>query len=372
MAIYLCTFAVSSFLFLISTKTKRVLSLVLQSLGILLPCLIAAFRDETIGTDVTVYGIYVYRGTQHVSLFHAISAYSDNPVGFVTYAWLINLIHGSFQIYLFGIELLIILPAYLCFKFFAKNNAWICMLVYYFLFYGISLNLMKQMIAVSLGMLAFQMLYMKKNKHGIFLLILALSFHQTAFIAFFLYPVYRIYRNFINSSWLKKLTFYCVSTLCIFLIFVCIDSVVSFVSELKESYSFISQNEGNGDMMFSPIVYLLFIFLLHFSYTSKKHIKKSLDIATQDVFFYFEYLTVIGLIFLETQAFTLGLARFGYYFEAFLPLYAGMLLKKEKRSLTKAMTIMMILCICVLQTRSLLNGACEVYPYTSSILHIYE
>ena len=108
------------FLFLLSTKTKNVLGPYAR-IRIVLPCLVAAFRDETIGTDLTVYGTYVYQGTQHVSLFHAINVYSDNPVGFVTYAWLINLVHGSFQIYLFGIELLIILPTYLCFKYFAQK-----------------------------------------------------------------------------------------------------------------------------------------------------------------------------------------------------------------------------------------------------------
>ena len=135
MVIYVCTFLLSSFLFLLSTKTKKMFSVLMQGLGIVLPCLVAAFRDETIGTDLTVYGTYVYQGTQHVSLFHAINVYSDNPVGFVTYAWLINLVHGSFQIYLFGIELLIILPTYLCFKYFAQKNTWICMIVYYFIFY---------------------------------------------------------------------------------------------------------------------------------------------------------------------------------------------------------------------------------------------
>lgn len=69
MVIYVCTFLLSSFLFLLSTKTKKMFSVLMQGLGIVLPCLVAAFRDETIGTDLTVYGTYVYQGTQHVSLF---------------------------------------------------------------------------------------------------------------------------------------------------------------------------------------------------------------------------------------------------------------------------------------------------------------
>ena len=32
----------------------------------------------------------------------------------------------------------------------------------------------------------------------------------------------------------------------------------------------------------------------------------------------------------------------------------------------KSIAIIMILCVCILQTRSYLNGACDIYPYTSS------
>lgn len=373
MVIYVCTFLLSSFLFLLSAKTKKMFSVLMQGLGIVLPCLVAAFRDETIGTDLTVYGTYVYQGTQHVSLFHAINVYSDNPVGFVTYAWLINLVHGSFQIYLFGIELLIILPTYLCFKYFAQKNTWICMIVYYFIFYGISLNIMKQMIAISLGMLAFRMYYEKQNTKGVLLSISALLFHQTAFVVFLMYPLYEIYKKFANSSWFKKIVFYCTSALCCVLIFACFQRIIGFISVMKESYSFITENEGNGEFMLSPIIYLLFILLLHFfsRYALRKNNETSLGIL-YNTFFYFEYLSVFGLIFLETQVLTLGVARFGYYFEVFLPLYIGMTFTKKNVLWVKSIAIVMILCVCILQTRSYLNGACDIYPYTSSFLRIYK
>lgn len=81
------------------------------------------------------------------------------------------------------------------------------MIVYYFIFYGISLNIMKQMIAISLGMLAFRMYYEKQNTKGVLLSISALLFHQTAFVVFLMYPLYEIYKNLQIHHGLKKLFF---------------------------------------------------------------------------------------------------------------------------------------------------------------------
>lgn len=57
-----------------------------------------------------------------MSLLEAFNIRSDNPRGFVALAWLINLANGSFEVYLFIIELLIILPAYFSISYFLKKT----------------------------------------------------------------------------------------------------------------------------------------------------------------------------------------------------------------------------------------------------------
>lgn len=169
MTIYIIVFLASCLCFYAKDRTRGFLAAFLTLIGITIPCLLAAVRDKTIGTDVTGYGMFVYRDTKNVSLLEAFNIRSDNPRGFVALAWLINLANGSFEVYLFIIELLIILPAYFSISYFLKKDTWIGMLFFYFLFYAISLNIMKQMIAVSLSLhLLYVLLWRNIIKVGCF------------------------------------------------------------------------------------------------------------------------------------------------------------------------------------------------------------
>lgn len=122
MTIYIIVFLASCLCFYAKDRTRGFLAAFLTLIGITIPCLLAAVRDKTIGTDVTGYGMFVYRDTKNVSLLEAFNIRSDNPRGFVALAWLINLANGSFEVYLFIIELLIILPAYFSISYFLKKK----------------------------------------------------------------------------------------------------------------------------------------------------------------------------------------------------------------------------------------------------------
>lgn len=122
MTIYIIVFLASCLCFYAKDRTRGFLAAFLTLIGITIPCLLAAVRDKTIGTDVTGYGMFVYRDTKNVSLLEAFNIRSDNPRGFVALAWLINLANGSFEVYLFIIELLIILPAYFSIEILIEEN----------------------------------------------------------------------------------------------------------------------------------------------------------------------------------------------------------------------------------------------------------
>ncbi|MBY8968002.1 hypothetical protein KHP57_20150, partial [Algiphilus sp. NNCM1] len=84
---------------------------------------------------------------------------------------------------------------------------------------------------------------------------------------------------------------------------------------------------------------------------------------------FIEYLCVLGLMLAELQIITVGIGRFGYYFEFFISIFITYRLK-EKNILLRIMAILFSVTIIIFQIKFVLDGNCEVYPYTSSILGI--
>lgn len=369
MTIYIIVFLASCLCFYAKDRTRGFLAAFLTLIGITIPCLLAAVRDKTIGTDVTGYGMFVYRDTKNVSLLEAFNIRSDNPRGFVALAWLINLANGSFEVYLFIIELLIILPAYFSISYFLKKDTWIGMLFFYFLFYAISLNIMKQMIAVSLSAFALCLALEKHYKSWLLCSVIAFLMHQTGIVSFLIYPMYLLFSKTSAYSLVRRFFIYLASFTCVVFIFAFSDSFLAALSGVKDSYSYMVTNKGKGGLLITPLIYLGFISLLHFMdskisgivYNSRQSYSKENS--------FIEYLCVLGLMLAELQIITLGIGRFGYYFEFFISIFITYRLK-EKNILLRIMAILFSVTIIFFQIKFVLDGNCEVYPYTSSILGI--
>ena len=374
MIIYLAVFLSSCFCLYLKDRISGWLSLFLTSIGILLPCLLAAVRDESIGTDVTVYGVYIYEDTQNVNLLEAFALLPNDPHGFVALAWLVNLMKGTFPVFLFTIELLVIVPAYLSISYFLKENTWLGMLIFYLLFYVVSLNLMKQMIAVSLTALALRLTLEKRYKSWILCSVIATLIHQTGIVSFLIYPLSLLFVRTVNSSFIRKLLIYLISFFAIVVILIFSDTFLTILSGMRESYSYMSDNTNEGGILITPIIYLGFIISLH--YMDSRTL--TMQDPIQDLHYsneeknnsFIEYLSILGLLLMELQIITLGLARFGYYFEFYLSIYVAYMIKKDNISI-KLLSTLFIIFITILQIKFILEGNCQAYPYKSEILGIY-
>lgn len=369
MTIYIIVFLASCLCFYAKDRTKGFLAAFLTLIGITIPCLLAAVRDETIGTDVTGYGMFVYRDTKNVSLLEAFNIRSDNPRGFVALAWLINLTNGSFEVYLFIIELLIILPAFFSISYFLKKDTWVGMLFFYFLFYAISLNIMKQMIAVSLSAFALCLALEKHYKSWLLCSVIAFLMHQTGIVSFLIYPVYLLFSKTSAYSLVRRFFIYLASFACVVFIFAFSDSFLAALSGIKDSYSYMLINKDKGGLLITPLIYLGFISLFHFMDSKISGIVYNSRQSDSKENSFIEYLCVFGLMLAELQIIALGIGRFGYYFEFFISIFVTYRLK-EKNILLRIMAILFSTTIIFFQIKFVLDGNCEVYPYTSSILGI--
>lgn len=180
--------------------------------------------------------------------------------------------------------------------------------------------------------------------------------------------MYLLFSKTSAYSLVRRFFIYLASFACVVFIFAFSDSFLAALSGVKDSYSYMVTNKGKGGLLITPLIYLGFISLLHFmdskisgiAYNSRQSYSKENS--------FIEYLCVLGLMLAELQIITLGIGRFGYYFE-FLYLYLSLTDLRKKYSLknngnTFSVTIIFF------QIKFVLDGNCEVYPYTSSILGI--
>lgn len=202
MVVYLIGFAASLILIAMTEKKRTRIFVIASAIALLIPCLIAGLRAQTIGTDVMVY---VKPLTQAAIMADDLNDYfnsywyaswrnlyaMDYDIGFSLLVYVVAQLTDSLGAVLFAIQACMILPIYLALTRTRKQfPVWLGMLVYYFLSYNCTLNMMRQWVAMGFLLLAFQILTEKKLCLTLLLTAVACMFHSTALIALPLYLIY--------------------------------------------------------------------------------------------------------------------------------------------------------------------------------------
>ena len=201
--IYIAVFLVSCIFFWLSEKCKSGFSKnFFAVIAILVPCILAGMRADTIGTDVKVYVEPLYNAAKQSTSFFSymnqrwfyIWRYKyvyDFEIGFILLVYLIEKIGGSIGLVLFFIHILVLSLIYLGLKRINKRYPiWLGMLVFYMLFYNTSLNMMRQWIAMSILFYGLCYLLEHKKKKYFIVVIAACLFHTSALVGFAIYFLY--------------------------------------------------------------------------------------------------------------------------------------------------------------------------------------
>lgn len=214
--IYIAVFLMSCFLIWLSVKSpSRNVGKLLAFIAILLPCILAGMRADTIGTDVKVYVEPMYNAAKQSTNFSSYMSqrwyviwrymYVDKfEIGFTTLVYLIEKLGGSLGTVLFFIHVLIVAPVYLGLKKMNKPYP-VClgMLVFYLLFYNTSLNMMRQWIAMSILFYGLSYLITNEKKKYFITIVVACLFHTSALIGvgiYFLYIYSQMQREYIKIA----------------------------------------------------------------------------------------------------------------------------------------------------------------------------
>ena len=200
MKAYILLFICVTFINIINEKfflksNKKILKMLFLIISIFLLCLIAGVRNVTVGTDVNVYVSRLYNISVNSSnlVWYLRHSNSDLLFAFVVY---VGSLFKNIGYPLFLIEFMVTMPIYLyAYKESDKKSFTYLILIFLLTMYCISLNLMRQSIAMSICILSYHYFDKKEYKKTLFLLFIAFLFHKTALIFGMVYLINYVINN---------------------------------------------------------------------------------------------------------------------------------------------------------------------------------
>ncbi len=192
---YILTFISSAALLYVSGKYKRnkYFSAILVIIALLIPSILAGLRDYSIGYDVTLYGNYWFEKAcsygSMIGYLNKAREYSMG-IGYAAVNFLSSRISKDPHVFYFNYELLHMVLLYFGLRPFKdKISIPFAFLVYYFMWYNLSLNILRQSMALIIVFFSYQFVANKKPVFFAICIFIAMTFHNTAIIGVILYAV---------------------------------------------------------------------------------------------------------------------------------------------------------------------------------------
>lgn len=360
MIIYLVFFAISFLLIYLSEKYKnnKKISYSLEIVAILTLSILAGIRSLDIGTDVKTY--------VQPAFMHTIVSGLDNyftsqiEIGYMILNYLVSLFTHRISILLFVIQFIIIFFSYQGIKKICKDNSNMGFMIFIILFYNMSLNIVRQFLALAFLLYSFKFLYQKKYLITILIIILSSLFHKSAII-FLAVPLLYKFAEKIKKRDIPSFVIAIATGLLTILLFDNLLSLFVKIGFLPEKYLFYQDHYVNATLNFQFIFIMvdLVIILLYLFQRNKK-----LNKENESTLFY--YFALIDILFLIVGARYDVINRVGLYFR--VPAYVYYLSKidlfftsqKNKKLVNYCVIAICLLIWCYIY---ILGNAGATYPY---------
>lgn len=355
MTIFLILAIYLVFLSLVIPESKKMKKSIWAALGFVL---VLSFRAPFCGLDVigSVYGI---TNASYAGVFFSMSQFSfwdiltnsasvsgHFEVGWLLLTKIISLFTGNLQVYLTIIAILQFIPiAYIIGKY--SNN----IILSYFIFAGFGFYIhffsgIRQSLAISIILLAFDQLYDKKYLRFVVITILASTLHRSALLFILMWPLSRI-----------KLTFNTSAILVIFMVLLMpfYRTIVSVILNVFFSGGYSRYLKGEGQALTMFVVYAL-LFLASFINKENSRFLNLLRI-----------LLLLGVAGQSLGALGGGaITRIGFYYNVFFILLFPKTLesiKGQKDRTTISVISIFLLCLFFVLTTPPGHGSSYVIPY---------
>lgn len=312
MIIYIIVFIISLLFLYFSEKVEKkskVLKFVFVLLSLITVSLLACNRAETIGTDILVY---VKPYFDYIKNYGVVWLYrnSNCEILYLFLNYLIIIVGGNFKVLLFTITFLISLIYYIYAKENRESNILITYSVYLFVIFGITLNLVRQSIAMVIVLYSTKYLKKHQFKRYLMMILIACGFHSTAIIMIALYFIYCFFgTNFEN---LVKMIISLISLIIVFLSKEIINYLYVFFNKFDSNYieRYINHNL-DFNLSWEIVKITIFIVLMVLLKYNKERIDNKYD---KNYFHFCKFLLILDLIFFQLGAIFKYSERFSYYF----------------------------------------------------------
>lgn len=160
---------------------------------VLIPSLLAGLRANTVGTDVALYAEPIFNQAALSKSLKELYEYCSwrfgtVEIGFLFLARVVSLITNQVGVFLFLLQAVTVFPVVIiAYKNSSSQSIRVTLEVYMFLFYGYSLNIMRESIAVSWFLLAYIYFTEQRYFKMALSLIVAVLFHNSVVIGIALY-----------------------------------------------------------------------------------------------------------------------------------------------------------------------------------------
>lgn len=221
------------------------------SISFIMFFILSAFRSKNIGNDTSSY----------ISLFERIANKNDfsqftsgYETGYVYLNKLISTISPHSQFFLIFTSLILLIGfAFFIYK--KSNNVFLSVFLFYTLgFYGSSLNILRQYIAILIILVAYEYMRKKKILVAIIFILLASQFHATALIGFLLLLI-----PYIRFNYKKIFILICIT---IFIQF-SFGSLINLVFAISPKYHvYLNSAYFEGEIRLASILNFLIIIII--------------------------------------------------------------------------------------------------------------
>lgn len=365
MEIYIICIIVATGISFIASRCSGWRRVAIAFLAIVPFCLVAAFRDITVGTDTAGYPWFSYR----MSLTHSlpdlflIDNGSTEPL-FLLVVWVVTQAFGSFAPVLFFLQALISVPVIVVLVQKYPRTMPLGVLVYGLIYFCFSLNYMRQMIAMAFTLFAFYNAMNDSYRIAFLITAVGCGFHNTAIFGFALIAYYMIaIRGRKEGASHADQGLFILVTLaamaCLVLAFVFGRQVLVLLSSIKESYSYQVEHAGIGDTSISLLIFGIAPFIIDFFERASSSWRVRVDTL------FLKIMVLAGGITAQFAVISPELARIGLFFHFFSVLLFPELLEGRTR------VGVLIVCFSGLLLGAMLfylifviGGGCEVIPYS--------
>lgn len=178
-------------------SSNKIVGILLSVVTILVLALLAGMRDDTVGTDTINYKWFFESACECNSFKEFLLSSQSVEVGYLFYTYVVSRITSELWIYLSLFHMLIIVPVF-CVGMSNRGalSLPLVMFVFLFLFYNESLNITRQYVSISMGLVVLDSIIRRKYLKSILFMVLATAFHTSSILMFLYYLIYYMTQKF--------------------------------------------------------------------------------------------------------------------------------------------------------------------------------